>query len=184
MQLKVLAVPGSLRRDSLNKRLLMAAAQCAPAGVELELFEDLKDVPLFNEDIEENFITGVHSLWSAVAASDGVIIATPEYNQSLPGVTKNAIDWLSRAEPDVLQGKPVGVLGATAGKWGTRLAQAGLRQPLVACGAHVMPEPAIYVGNAESALGEHGQLLDEQLRQSLEAFMASFERWMTTGARR
>ena len=181
-RLKVLGLAGSLRRNSLNKRLLMAAAACAPAHIEVELFDGLEEVPLFNEDIENDAIPGVHSLWNAVAAADGMIIATPEYNQSLPGVTKNAIDWLSRAQPDVLQGKPVGVLGATAGKWGTRLAQAGLRQPLVACGAWVMPEPAIYLSQADSALGECGQLLDDQLRPALATFLASFERWMGLGA--
>jgi len=182
-RLKVLGLAGSLRRNSLNKRLLMAAAACAPASFELELFEGLEEVPLFNEDIEEEAIVSVRSLWSAVAAADGLVIATPEYNQSLPGVTKNAIDWLSRGEPSVLQGKPVGVLGATSGKWGTRLAQAALRQPLVACGACVMPEPAIYVSGAEGALGERGQLLDDQLRQALATFLASFDRWMRPSAR-
>lgn len=175
---KVLALAGSLRRDSLNKRLLRAASVCAPARVGLELFERLQEVPLFNEDIEEDAITGVRSLVSAVAASDGLIIATPEYNQSLPGVMKNAIDWLSRANPSVLRGKPVAVLGATSGRWGTRLAQAALRQQLAANGACVMPEPAIYVSHAERVLAGHGRVVDDQVREALEDFLASFERWM------
>ena len=110
-RLKVLGLAGSLRRNSLNKRLLMAAAACAPASFELELFEGLEEVPLFNEDIEEEAIVSVRSLWSAVAAADGLVIATPEYNQSLPGVTKNAIDWLSGEKNGLLTSRSVPRIG-------------------------------------------------------------------------
>lgn len=177
---RVLCLPGSLRRDSWNRRLLLAAAAHAPDTLSLQLYDDLGAVPLFNEDIEPGELAGVEALRSAVAAADALLIATPEYNQSLPGVLKNALDWLSLDGPqgEVLHGKPIAVTGASSGPWGTRLAQTALRQVLHACGALVMPTPTLFVASAESRLQADGTLADEALVASLRRLTSSLEPWI------
>jgi chromate reductase len=156
----VLAVAGSLRRDSFNRRLLEAAKQNAPSSLNLTLYDGLGGVPLFNEDLEQATHGGpeeVRLLRDAVAAADGLLIATPEYNQSIPGVLKNVIDWLSRPAPEeVLVGKPVSIIGASGGRWGTRLAQAALRQVLTATESIVMPQPAVFVREAAQQFDRSG----------------------------
>lgn len=183
----VLALAGSLRRDSLNRRLLISARALAREAFSVSIYDDLSTVPMFNEDLEaDGGPSGVRRLGAAVARADALLIATPEYNQGIPGVVKNVLDWLSRGEPDPLAGKLVAVLGATTGPWGTRLAQAALRQSLTACGALVMPTPQIYLRNAGDAFDSDGNLIDERTRASLTSFFASFREWiaMTTEARR
>lgn len=172
---RVLAIPGSLRRESWNRRLLAHAALIAHPRMRIELYDGLREVPLFDEDLEAATGGGpeaVQRLRDAVAAADGLLVATPEYNHSLPGVLKNAIDWLSRAAPrEVLAGKPVAVIGASSGRWGTRLAQAALRQVLAATEAAVMPAPMLFLRDAPQAFDGEGKLLDEAgLRGVLEAF--------------
>lgn len=177
---RILALAGSLRRDGFNLRLLQAAARNAPAALEIHFDAGLQGVPLFDEDLEaQGLPEGVRRLREAVAASDGLLIATPEYNQSLPGVLKNAIDWLSRPAPDeVLVGKPVAVLGATAGRWGTRLAQAALRQTLAACECRVMPSPALYLAGAAACFDEAGALRDAVARDGLDTLLQAFVEWV------
>ena len=164
----VLALPGSIRRASYNRLLLAAGAGCAPAGMTVSLFEDLSSIPPFSEDLEADEVlpAAVRRLRSEVESAGGLVIATPEYNQSIPGVLKNAIDWLSRSE-EVLAGKPVAVIGATAGRWGTRLAQAALRQVLHATGSLVMPGPAMYVPDAGRVFDSAGHLVDRPTREAL-----------------
>lgn len=182
--LRVLALPGSLRRASYNRALLVAAAALAPAGMTIEI-ADAPALPLFDEDLEQATQGGpeaVRRLRAQVAAADGLLIATPEYNQSLPGVLKNAIDWLSRPWPDeVLAGKPVAVIGASSGRWGTRLAQAALRQVLYATEARVLPAPNLYVREAGRLFDVDGRLLDAATRESLAALLPAFARWITLG---
>ena len=179
----VIAIAGSLRRDSLNRRLLEAAAAHAPPSLSIRLFRDLADIPLFNEDLEHgDGPDGVVRLREAIAGSAGLLIATPEYNQSVPGVVKNLVDWLSRGEPSVLSGRPVGLLGATPGPWGTRLAQSVLRHSLTACGALTMPTPQFYLAAAGEILRD-GRLGDEPTRARLEDYLTAFAGWIeTTGA--
>lgn len=179
----VLCLAGSLRRDSWNRRLLHAATALAPAGLQLHVYEKLADVPLFDEDLEQREAAGpagVQALRAAVAAAEGLIIATPEYNHAMPGVLKNALDWLSRESPagDVLQEKPLGVLGASGGPWGTRLAQASLRQVLHTCEALVMPSPSVFVANAATRFDADGRLIDAALAQSLQRFVLAFGQWI------
>jgi chromate reductase, NAD(P)H dehydrogenase (quinone) len=179
----VLCLAGSLRRDSWNRRLLRAAAMHASATLRLEICDGLAGVPLFDEDLERrepDGPAGVRSLRASIAAADGLIIATPEYNHAMPGVLKNALDWLSRESPagEVLLEKPMAVLGASAGPWGTRLAQASLRQVLHTCGALVMPAPALFVANAAARFDENGALTDQATGQSLQRFVLAFEQWM------
>jgi chromate reductase len=173
--MNILAIAGSLRRDSLNRRLLQAAASLAPSTMRIHLYDALASIPLFNEDTEAQMHDAgpVRVLREAVAAADGVLIATPEYNQSIPGVLKNAIDWLSRPAPEeVLIGKPIAVIGASGGRWGTRLAQAALRQTLFATEAIVLPGPALYLAGGSDAFDDAG-LTDPAHRATLQKVLHS-----------
>lgn len=180
--LEVLGIAGSLRGASYNRRLLAAARDHAPAGVRVTLWNDLAAVPPLDEDLEGfdgQGPDGVRRLREAVAACDGVLIATPEYNQSIPGVLKNAIDCLSLERPEaVLVGKPVAIMGATTGDWGTRLAQRTLRQVLFSTESLVLTGPAIYVKRAASLFAEDGALTDPKMPARLERFLEAFAAWI------
>jgi chromate reductase, NAD(P)H dehydrogenase (quinone) len=180
---RVLAIAGSLRRGSYNRMLLEAAVDCAPPGTVIRIYEEMASIPLLDQDLE--LATGgrgpdsVRRFRRQVARADGLLIATPEYNHSIPGVLKNAIDWLSRPGPEeVLIGKPVAVVGASSGRWGTRLAQAALRQVLFATESLVMPKPALFVREAEGLFDEAGQLLDHPTRHGLETLLTAFATWI------
>ena len=172
--MKMLGISGSLRKQSHNGRLLQQLKKHAEQGVELEIFDAVASIPVFNEDLEGDATPApVLALWRAVAASDGVLFATPEYNQSLPGSTKNLVDWISRVPQQArLTHKPVAVVGATVGMWGTRIAQQQLRTVLLTLGARVMPAPALFVAKA----GEQ-----EVEPAALSAFMAAFANWTRSG---
>jgi chromate reductase, NAD(P)H dehydrogenase (quinone) len=177
--LSVLAIGGSLRRDSFNRRVLQAAPALALPALQISVYDDLASVPLFSEDLEvPRAPAAVERLRHAVASADGMVIATPEYNQSLPGVVKNMIDWLSRGEPVAVEDKPVGILGVTPGAWGTRIAQSQLRHALTACGAIVMPVPQLYLRSAAELFDADGQLIDARTRDLLAAFLAAFAAWV------
>jgi len=149
----------------------------AAAGV--SIYEELSSIPLFNEDLEASDPESVRRLRSAVASADGLLISTPEYNWSIPGVLKNAIDWLSRPPEEVLIGKPVAVIGASGGRWGTRLAQAALRQTLTATESLVMPAPAMFVRDAAGIFDEAGHLTDKTVRDQLNNVLAAFDHWIS-----
>ena len=138
--MRVLAVPGSLRRHSHNRGLLVAMAEQAPAGVEVVLFEGLKAVPPFDEDDEHRSEPAPLAAWrAALRGADLVVFATPEYNSSIPGQLKNALDWVSRPiATNALRTKPVAVVGASAGAFGAIWAQAELRKALAKAGARVL----------------------------------------------
>ena len=138
--MKVLAISGSLRRDSYNTRLLLAARDLAPDGVELEVWDGLKAVPPYDEDDDVRpGPPAVEALREAIERADAVLFATPEYNSSIPGQLKNALDWLSRPlESSPLRNKPVAVIGASQGAFGAVWAQAELRKVLAAIGARVL----------------------------------------------
>ncbi|MEA2438862.1 MAG: hypothetical protein QOH76_286 [Thermoleophilaceae bacterium] len=135
--MRVLGISGSLRRDSHNTELLRAAATLLPSGVEFELYDGLRDIPPYDED--ESQVAAVLDLKERIAAADAVLFATPEYNHSIPGHLKNALDWVSRPLADTpLKGKPVAVIGASTGMFGAVWAQAELRKVLGAIGARVL----------------------------------------------
>ena len=137
--MKVLGISGSLRRDSHNTELLRAAATLLPSGVEFELFEGLRDIPPYVQGEEENPPAAVQHLKDRIAAADAVLFATPEYNHSIPGALKNALDWTSRPlATSPLRGKPVAVIGASTGMFGAVWAQAELRKVAAAIGARVI----------------------------------------------
>src|SRR5215831_2901755 len=169
--MKVLGISGSLRRDSYNTKLLRAAEELLPAWAELEIWDELKAVPPFDEDDEPGTAV-VESLREAVARADVLLFATPEYNASVPGQLKNAVDWLSRpVATSVLRGKPALVVGASTGAFGAVWAQAELRKVLATAGARVV-EAEVAVGHAPAKFDEGGALRDEeiedQLREALE----------------
>src|SRR6476619_1083871 len=166
--MRVLAISGSLRRDSHNTRLLRVAAELAPPPAELELFDGLKDVPPYDEDDDGDLVPeGARRLREAIARADAVLIATPEYNSSIPGQLKNALDWASRPlATSVLRNKPVAVIGASIGAFGAVWAQAELRKVLAATGARVV-DAEVAVGHAHERFDETGRLLDEDIRGQL-----------------
>lgn len=163
--MRILGISGSLRRDSHNTKLLRAAASELPPGVELVLFEQLAQVPPYSED-DDVFPAplAVARLRDAIARADAVLISTPEYNSSLPGQLKNALDWASRPlATNVMRGKPVAVVGASEGIFGAVWAQAEGRKVLKAMGAHVL-EDEVPVGQAHEAFSDEGLLHDPDLR--------------------
>ena len=151
--LTILALSGSLRKESLNTRLLKSAAEAAPE-LTFDEFLDLAAIPLFNEDTEHPAPPAVADLRRRIRAADGVLIATPEYNGSLPGVLKNALDWLSRPADDgpVLDRKPVAMIGASQGPLGSIRAQLNLRQVLHKMNANVVGQPEFVLPHAQQAL--------------------------------
>lgn len=169
----ILAVPGSLRAASTNRLLLEAARELAPADVVIELWDGLRAVPAFDEDAEGAPGEAVLDLRTRLAAADGVLIATPEYNQSIPGALKNALDWASRpygvAE---IVGKPVAVMGASPSPFGATWAQAELRKVLAASGADVL-EQGVAVGKAATRFDETGSLVDAAVRADVEAVVGA-----------
>jgi len=172
--MRVLGISGSLRRNSHNTRLLRAAAELFPADVEFELYDELKSVPPYDEDDDVTPAPeAVDRLRAAIAAADAILISTPEYNGSVPGQLKNAIDWASRPHRTyVLLNKPAAVVGASTGAFGAVWAQAELRKVLAAAGARVV-EGEVAVGHAPTRFDETGELLDENLREPLAEVVES-----------
>ena len=158
--MRVLAISGSLREGSLNTRLLREIAERAPAGVEIEIWDGLRAIPPYDQDEDHELAPEpVHALRRAIAEADGLLFATPEYNSSIPGVLKNAIDWASRPrESTPLQGKPAAVVGATTGQFGAVWAQAELRKVLASSGARVV-DLELPVAKADGLLDQHGRLI-------------------------
>jgi chromate reductase len=165
---KVLAISGSLRSDSFNSKLLRNAVEFFSDDVEVEILDGLKDIPPYDEDDDgEGVSEAVHALRAAVAGADAVFISTPEYNSSVPGHLKNALDWVSRPlATNPLRNKPTVVVGASTGAFGAVWAQAELRKVLAAIGARVV-EAEVAVGHAPTRFDEDGTLVDEDLREQL-----------------
>ncbi|GAA0909161.1 NAD(P)H-dependent oxidoreductase [Pseudonocardia zijingensis] len=156
----LLGVSGSLRRGSHNRRLLEAAAGALPSSVRLQVFDGLAEIPPYVDD--EGATAPVQRLRSAIAGADGLLFATPEYNGSVPGQLKNALDWASRPYPDnALRGRPALVVGASTGLFGAVWAQAELRKVLRTAGADVLDDE-LPVGSAETAFAEGGGLADPE----------------------
>lgn len=165
---RILGISGSLRTGSHNTSLLPAAAKLAPPGVEIVLYAGLRELPPYDADRDiEPAVPAVARLREAIDSADGVLIATPEYNGSIPGVLKNALDWASRPFPDnALRGKPVAVIGASTGLFGAVWAQAETRKVLGIVGADVV-DSELPVGQADSAFSEEGELIEPEQREAL-----------------
>ena len=179
---QILAISGSIRRGSYNTGLIRAAREAAPAGMHIELYEGLREIPPYDNDRhEEGDPAVVRALKAAIAASDGLLISTPEYNYSMTGVLKNAIDWVSRPE-NPMDGKPTAIMGASIGNFGTVRAQMALRQSLLFTNNRVMNRPELLVFNAGTRFSEDGRLTDETTRKLLKEFLDSFSRFVEENA--
>ncbi len=177
---RILAIPGSLRRDSHNLAVLRAAAELAPPTTKVTVYDRMADIPVFNEDLEADGGSpeSVRHLRAALAESDALLISTPEYNQSVPGAVKNLIDWLSRGQGhEGLAGRPVAITGATSGPWGTRIAQTMLRQMLSSAGALVMVRPMLFIPHVETLLDSSGNLTDPGVLSRLTELVAALVDW-------
>lgn len=170
----LLVICGSLRRASYNRVIAHALPALAPAGVAIEIFEGLGDLPLYDGDVEAAGMPApVTALGARVAAADGVIFVTPEYNYSMPGVLKNGIDWLSRLKPQPLANKPVAIQTASMGVLGGARCQYHLRQTLVTLEARVLNKPEIMVGQAQTKLSAEA-ITDEPTRRLIAKQLAVF----------
>ena len=174
----VLGISGSLRRGSYNTAALLAACETLPDGMTMELY-DLSAVPLYNQDVDAaGAPEPVQHLKARIAAADALLIATPEYNHSIPGVLKNAIDWASRPpNRSPLNGKPVAIMGATGGVWGTTRAQVHLRQICFAVNMLLLNRPEVLIAQAGQKFDSDGRLTDETTRQFIRSTLEALAAW-------
>lgn len=176
--MKIAGISGSLRTGSFNSALLRAAQAAAPEDMEIEI-ESIADIPPYNADVQSaGFPVVVDRLVDRIRQADGVLIATPEYNYSIPGVLKNAIDWVSRADDQPFNGKAVAIMGASMGLLGTARAQYHLRQVFVFLNAMVMNRPEVFVGAAHTKHDEAGNLIHEGTREFLASYLKAVREWV------
>jgi chromate reductase, NAD(P)H dehydrogenase (quinone) len=175
---RILGIAGSLRRDSFNAATLRTAQELAPAGVTIEIF-DIAPIPLYNEDVrQQGFPAPVEDLRARIKSADGLLIVTPEYNYSIPGVLKNAIDWASRPPEQPFDGKPIGVMGASVGTHGSSRAQYHLRQCFIFLNGMVMNRPEVMIPAAHTKFDADGKLTDQVTRDFITAHLAEFKAWV------
>jgi chromate reductase len=176
--LRIAGIAGSLRRGSFNRGLLRAAIESAPEGMTIEPLE-IRDLPLYDADLDvDGGPEAVRAFKAGVIAADGLLIATPEYNYSLPGVLKNALDWASRAPERALNDKPVAIVGATPGRWGTVRSQLALRQMLMFPACRVLPAPLLTIPEAREHFDGDGNLTDVATRAQLVGVLEAFDIWI------
>lgn len=174
---RILGFAGSLRKDSYNKALLRAAVELAPEGAEIETF-DLEGIPLFNEDLENEPGEKLRAFKARIKAADAVLIATPEYNYSIPGVLKNAIDCASRPYLDnAFTHKPVAMMGASIGMMGTARAQYHLRQCFVFLSCFALNQPEVMVPFAQDKIDKDGKVIDQKTRELIRQLLESLVTW-------
>jgi chromate reductase, NAD(P)H dehydrogenase (quinone) len=182
--LRVIGIAGSLRSASFNRALLLAAQELAPPGLVIEIRE-IGDLPLFNPDLD----TGagpppVESLRSAIRSAHGLLLVTPEYNHGVPGVLKNAVDWLSQPlGRSALEGKPTAMMGASTALAGTARSQSQLRQAFVLTNSPVMQQPELLVGRAQDKFDALGRLTDQPTRVFLTVFLGRLAQWLARQVR-
>jgi len=174
----IIGISGALRRGSYNAALLRGAVELAPAGLRIEV-ASIRDIPLYDGDLEaeHGIPEPVRALKDRIGAADGLLLVTPEYNNSIPGVFKNVIDWLSRPPQDIARvfgGKPVGLMGATPGPGGTSLAHAAWLPVLRTLGTQTWFGPRVYVSNAAKVFDAEGHLVDEAVRAAVTKHIAGF----------
>lgn len=180
--IKVAVLVGSLRKESLNRKAAHAIAALAPATLEFDILE-IGQLPLYNQDLDENPPQQWLEFRDELRAYDAVLFATPEYNRSVPGVLKNAIDVGSRPYgQSVWEGKPCAVVSVSPGATGAFGANHHLRQTLVFLNMPAMAQPELYIGKASDLFGASGEIKNEDTRKLLQKFVAAFEKWVTTNA--
>ena len=176
-QVKILALAGSLRKGSYNKTLIRSAVELAPENVTIEVF-DLEGIPLFNQDNVNNPPTQVAEFKEKIRNADALLIATPEYNFSIPGVLKNAIDWASRPlQGNPLEDKPVAIMSASTGRLGGARAQYHLRQTFVFLNIHPINRPEVMLSNAAENVDANGRLTNEQTRTLIKQLIEALLTW-------
>ena len=165
---KIIAISGSLRKNSFNTNLLKAAQELNVEGVEIELV-DISNIPLFNQDLEVDFPKEAQAFKDKILTADAVLISTPEYNRSIPGFLKNAIDWASRPYGmNAFAKKPVLIIGATPAPTGTAIGQSHLRQVMTYLDMYVIGQPEFYMSNAHEKFDAEGKLIDEAAKEHLK----------------
>jgi chromate reductase len=175
--IRILGIAGSLRRQSYNRAALRAAVDLVPQGATLEI-ADISGLPGFNQDDEQNPPAKVVELKKQIRAADAILMVTPEYNYSIPGVLKNAIDWASRPYGDsAWRGKPVAVMGASIGSIGTARAQYHLRQCFVFLDMHPLNQPEVMIAQAGERFDEHGNLTHEPTKQIIRQLLENLVAW-------
>jgi chromate reductase len=175
--IRIAGIAGSLRKGSLNKSALRVAAKLAPKGSMLDIV-DLEGIPGFNEDLEQHFPPPAREFKAKVKAADAILIVTPEYNYSVPGVLKNAIDWASRPYGDnAWNAKPVGIMGASVGMLGTGRAQYHLRQMFVFLNMFPLNQPEVMIANASEKFDEQGNLTDAKTEQKIKELIEALVDW-------
>jgi NAD(P)H-dependent FMN reductase len=184
--MKIIGIAGSLRSGSFNAALLRAALEECPAGITLDI-ESIRGVPLYDGDVEakEGIPARVAELKDKVAAADALLLVTPEYNNSIPGVFKNAIDWMTRPPADigrVFKGRAVGLIGASPGAFGTVLSQNAWQPVIRTLGMRPWFGQLLYVGNASKVFDAGGKLVDDAIRQRLRKYMEGFAAFISAGA--
>ena len=174
---KVLGICGSLRKGSYNRAAMRAASELLPDDVSLTIAE-IADIPLYNEDVRQaGFPPPVQRLREAIAGVDALLFATPEYNYSVSGVLKNAIDWASRPPDQPFNAKPVAIMGATAGLWGTSRAQYHLRQSCVFLNMLPINKPEVLIAQAQNKFDAEGRLTDQTTRDLLAQLLVALRDW-------
>ncbi|HVC59559.1 MAG TPA: NADPH-dependent FMN reductase [Acetobacteraceae bacterium] len=174
----ILGIAGSLRQGSFNRATLRAAQELVPDGMRIDSF-DIAPIPLYDEDVRQRgFPAAVEDLRSRIKAADGLLFVTPEYNYSIPGVLKNAIDWASRPPEQPFGGKPIGIMGASGGMFGTARAQYHLRQCFVFLDGLVMNRPEVMIPGAQNKFDAAGKLADAPTRDFIAAHLAAFKAWV------
>ena len=181
MTIRVAGIVGSLREGSLNKGLLRAAVELAPAGMEIKIYTRLGDIPPYNDDVfQKGDPESVADLKTFISSADALLISTPEYNYGIPGVLKNAIDWASRpAGKSVLNRKPAAIMGCSPGLGGTIRSQHALRQCFVFTETYAMLQPEIKIPSAAPLFDATGKLTDENTRQYIKKFLEAFAIWIS-----
>lgn len=178
--IRILGIAGSLRRNSYNRAALRAAQKLVPEDAVLDIFE-LDGIPVFSEDDERNPPAKVADLKKRIRAADAVLFVTPEYNYSIPGGLKNAIDWASRPYGDnAWTGKPAAIMGASVGRFGTARAQYHLRQVFVFLDIHAVNQPEVMIGNAAEHFDAEGNLTNERTKDLIRQLLANLVRWAST----
>jgi chromate reductase len=175
--IKILGIVGSLRKDSYNKFLMQATSELLPADSTLEVFY-LHDVPPFNQDLENQPPQAVQLFKEKIRGADAIVIVSPEYNYSVPGVLKNAIDWASRPHSDnAFDGKPVAIMSASIGRLGGARMQYHLRQSFVYLNMYPINLPEFTLPNAKEHFDENGKLIDEETRQRIRELLIALVKW-------
>ncbi len=176
--LRVLGVSGSLRKGSFNTAVLRAAQELAPEGLTVEPF-DLAPIPLYNEDVyQQGFPPPVQQFRARIKAADALLICTPEYNYSVPGVLKNAIDWASRPPDQPFDGKPTALVSASPAFTGGARAQYHLRQVFIYLNALILNRPEVFVSAAHTKVDASGRLTDEKTREALRGLLEALRAWV------